>query len=66
MTHGHAHNHLRRVREKRGLSQRELARAAGMYHPAIHSIESGKRTPTLRTMRKLAQALAVKITDLIE
>ncbi|MEK7218594.1 MAG: helix-turn-helix transcriptional regulator [Patescibacteria group bacterium] len=59
------HNQLRRAREQNGWSQRQLARAAGMHHPTINSIETGKRVPTLHTMRRLARALHVEIADLL-
>jgi len=56
-------NHLREVRVLQGLSQRELARKADMQHPAISYIETGKRIPTFPTMKRLAQALQVDISD---
>ncbi len=44
------------LRIKRGLSQRELARRAGMQQPALARVESGK-TASLRTLRRVADAL---------
>ena len=44
------------LRIKRGLSQRELAKRAGMKQPALVRVESGK-TASLRTLRRVAEAL---------
>ena len=44
------------LRIKRGLSQRELARRAGMQQPTLARMESGK-TASLRTLRRVADAL---------
>ncbi len=44
------------LRLKRGLSQRELAKRAGMQQPTRARVESGK-TASLRTRRRVADAL---------
>ncbi len=44
------------LRIRRGLSQRELARRAGMQQPTLAHVESGK-TASLRTLRRVANAL---------
>lgn len=54
-------NRLREIRILRGLSQRQLARTAGIHHPAINRIEGGQRTPTYRTMKKIAKALETDV-----
>ena len=48
------------LRQKRGLSQQALAKRAGMQQPAIARLESG-RTPSLRTLKKVAAALDAKV-----
>jgi len=51
---------LRRIREDRGLSVREVAEAAGLSPAYIVLIESGKRTPRLKTfLEKLAPAYQI-------
>ncbi len=51
---------LRALREKRGLSQRELAKAAGLHQPRIVELEAGKRANiSLDTLERLADALGV-------
>lgn len=49
---------LRRVREARGLSQRELARRAGVTAATISDIERGRRQPTLPMLGRIVTAAA--------
>jgi ribosome-binding protein aMBF1 (putative translation factor) len=57
---------VRALREQRGWSQAELARAAGMTQPAVARFEAGGTVPTLPVLERLANALdadlAVQIT----
>lgn len=53
-------------REKRGLSQRALAKLSKVTHVTIARIESGVYDPRLSTLRKLAEALKVRVIDLID
>ena len=55
---------MREWRLYRGLTQAELAKAAGTSQAAIALIESGKRNPTIETARKFADALGCEIDDL--
>ena len=57
---------LREIREKKGLSLRQLAEKAGVDWSAINRIELGKATPKLATLEKLAEALGVSLRTLIE
>ena len=50
---------LRAWREHRELSLQALAGAAGVSKPYVSQIESGKRTGTAATLKKLATALNV-------
>ncbi len=50
---------IRRLREQRLLTQRELAERAGIGPVTLHRIESGKVVPRLRTLRRLAEALGI-------
>lgn len=49
------------LREKRGLSQRDLAKITGMKQPQIARIEKGGQMPTLETLWRLADALNAKV-----
>ncbi|NOY55900.1 MAG: helix-turn-helix transcriptional regulator [Actinobacteria bacterium] len=47
---------VRDLRESAELTQVELAERAGTSQPAIAAYESDRKSPTLRTLRRLAQA----------
>jgi DNA-binding XRE family transcriptional regulator len=49
--------HLRERRYELGLTQQQVAEAAGTSHTAISRLESGTHTPSLATLRTLAAVL---------
>jgi transcriptional regulator with XRE-family HTH domain len=53
------------VRAKRGLTQDELAELAGLNRVHLYRIETGRQSTTLRTLKIIADALEVKMRDLI-
>jgi len=55
---------LRRLRVDRFLSQRELARRAGLHAVTLTRLESGARSPSTRSVRALATSLGVEPRDL--
>lgn len=55
---------LRRLREERGYSVRELAQRAGVGFVTVSRIENGRMNPTVATLEKLAKGLGVHITDM--
>ena len=57
-------NRLRELREARGLTQEELARALGVTRQTIIAIEKGKYDPSLRLAFKIARFFGVKIEDI--
>ena len=57
---------LAKVREKNGLSQRELAKLSKVGHITIARIETGACDPRLSTLEKLAKALKVSVKDLLD
>jgi transcriptional regulator with XRE-family HTH domain len=56
---------LRRVRHQAGLSQEELAFRAGVTRNYVGGLERGEKSPTLRTLDKLAEALGTSPLDLL-
>ncbi len=57
---------LKRLREKKGLSQDRLAKLADVANNTIIKIEQGENiNPTLDTLKKVAKALDVSVDDLI-
>lgn len=55
---------VRRLREGKGWNQTELAYHAGLAPSVISQIENGKRSPSARTLEKLAGALDVSVGEL--
>ena len=56
---------LRVWREHRGFSQSALARAAETSRVQIVDIEAGRRTGSVHTLRRLADALGIGLDDLV-
>jgi transcriptional regulator with XRE-family HTH domain len=54
------------LRRERALSQRALARAAGVGLDAVNRIEKGRRDALPSTLRKLAEALGVEPRELMK
>jgi DNA-binding XRE family transcriptional regulator len=48
-------------REELGLSQRELAKRAGVNHTMISRLENGQYTPSQKTIERLTEALRVDL-----
>ena len=57
---------LRAERLRQGLSMRELAQKAGLAQPAISYIERGLRTPSIDTAYRIAVALDIDLSALIQ
>lgn len=57
---------LLRLRERRGLTQQQVADGAGISQGHVSQLESGGRVvPNLRTAEGLAKTLEVSLLDLI-
>jgi len=56
---------LKRVRQKKGISQEKLAKTCGLSRSAISMIESGDRNPTLFVCHALAAGLGVQLSKVI-
>jgi len=57
---------MREKREKLGISQEKLGEIAKLHRTYIGMIERGEKNITLNNLRKLANALKVKVRDLID
>jgi len=70
-TNGH-HSHLqvalaiRMLRQKSGLSQRQLALRMSVPRTYVSKIENEKAMPTLSSLQRLATALEVSMADLLK
>ncbi|MCL6557695.1 MAG: helix-turn-helix domain-containing protein [Firmicutes bacterium] len=58
--------HLRFFRNKKGFSQKELAKIVGFHQSQISKIEGGNRKVTAEELQKLAAALGVTVSDLLD
>lgn len=56
---------LRRLRQRAGLSQEELAFRAELNRGYVNGIERFVRNPTVVVLQKLADALGADITELV-
>lgn len=57
---------IRQFRSERGLSQEELAARAGLHRTYIGDVERGVRNPTLLSLLRLAEALEVRLSAVVE
>ncbi|MBI2260706.1 MAG: helix-turn-helix transcriptional regulator [Caulobacterales bacterium] len=57
---------VRALRDREGLSQEELAFRAGMKRSYLSDLERGTRNPTVRALGRLAEALGVAPSRLLE
>lgn len=55
---------VKKLRERRGTTQAELASQSGVSQASISLIETGSGNPTWTNVQKLADALQVSITEL--
>ncbi|MDZ5698676.1 helix-turn-helix transcriptional regulator [Chelativorans sp. M5D2P16] len=55
----------RRIREKAGLTQEQLAEISGFSQQYISGLEKGRRNPTIVTLYELAAALHVSHVELV-
>jgi len=62
----HIGDRLRKLRDEKFLSQRELARAAGISPTTVFKLEANQAEPHPRTIRKLAEALGVEPSKLVD
>ena len=66
---GHAHlqiaSAIRTLRQRGGLSQRQLALRMQVPRTYVSKIENEKATPTLSSLERLARALEVTVPDLL-
>ena len=57
---------LTQLRAAKGLSQAGLARKAKLTREHVNRLEAGRHGPTLAVLQRLAKALGVPVTKLLE
>jgi transcriptional regulator with XRE-family HTH domain len=55
---------VRELRKARGLTQEDLSERSGLHYTYIGGIERGERNPSLKSMKRVADALEVELDDL--
>lgn len=57
---------LKKLRKAKGLSQYALAKTAQISPTYVKKLETGRSDPTVGMLQRLAKALAVPVTELLE
>ena len=57
---------IRKHRNAKGWSQEELADRAGMHRTFISSIERGVRNPTVTSLHRVASAMGLTVSELLD
>jgi transcriptional regulator with XRE-family HTH domain len=57
---------LQKAREKSGLSQEKLGFESGYHRTYISQLERGQKSPTLKALFKLAKALNLRPSALLQ
>ncbi len=57
---------IRKERLKMGVSQEKLGQLAGVHRTYVGMVERGEKNITLSNMMRFAQALGLKVRDLID
>ena len=56
---------MRRLRQQRNISQERLAELAGIHRTYIGDVERGTRNLALVNMTRIANALGLRLSDLV-
>ena len=58
---------IRTIRQRKKLTLQALARkAGGMSYTFLSNVETGKADPSLSTLKRLASALGVSVSELVK
>jgi len=58
-------SNIRQYRQRKALSQENLAEICGLHRTYVGSVERGERNVTLSTLEVLASALGVSVPNLL-
>jgi transcriptional regulator with XRE-family HTH domain len=59
-------NRIKTIRKERGITQTDLALKAGISRTYLADIEGNRYTPSLKILGVIAEALNLKVSELIE
>jgi len=57
---------VRELRNRRGISQEELAFKAGVHRTYLGGIERGERNPSLKNIAAIAEALGIPLREIFD
>jgi transcriptional regulator with XRE-family HTH domain len=57
--------YIRKLRERQGISQEQLAADAEIPYSSVNEIEAGKTNPTIASLMALSEALDIPLKDLL-
>ncbi len=58
-------NELRNAREAAGLTQEQLAKAAGLHRTYVSQLERNRKSPTLDVLFRLCRAIGIAPSEFI-
>ena len=58
--------HIRYLRRRLGLTQEEVAYRAAIHLTYLSGVERGRRNPSLKNIRAIANALEVRVGELFD
>jgi len=61
----HLGKYLRKAREEAGWSQEDLAHECGLHRTYVGAVERGEYNLTLKSLRKITDALRVTLVDAV-
>ncbi len=56
---------LKKLRADAGLSQEDLAAKAGLHRTYVSQLERGLKSPTLKTIEKMAKVFKISMSELV-
>ena len=59
-------NRIKELRDRKGISQEELAHRAGLSRTGMGFLETGKRWPRFDTLMKVADGLNITLDELLK
>jgi putative transcriptional regulator len=63
---GRIGQNVHRLRERRGLTQAELAARVGVHRVTVAALEGGRKAPSLELLEQLARVLRVRPGRLLD
>lgn len=59
-------NQIKRIRISKNMSQEKLALEAGLDRSYVGQVERGERNPSLKNVKRIAEAMNVSLSNLME